>query len=49
MDHEKQIYPGFMLVHYCLLKDNDEVFDLIYEHEYQIVVQQDTFLQLENQ
>eukprot|EP00703_Trepomonas_sp_PC1_P004546 JAP92060.1 Hypothetical protein TPC1_16115 [Trepomonas sp. PC1] len=49
MDHEKQIYPGFMLVHYSLLKDNDEIFDLIYEHEYQIVVQQDTFLQLENQ
>lgn len=43
------VYNKFMLVHYSLLCDCPEVFELIYEHECQIPVQQDTTVQLNNQ
>lgn len=38
-----------MLIHYALLFDNEEVFQMIYEHECAIAVQKDTHVRLSNQ
>ncbi|CAL6087611.1 Conserved_hypothetical protein [Hexamita inflata] len=49
LDYDLQIYPRFMLIHYALLNDNPQVFEQIYEHEFQIGIQEDTLLRLSNQ